>query len=473
MGIVLLVTLYVLRIAIRSRQLASMGQNLEKRIREASRVPGSEDIPTRVVASYLWKHLTRFSQTLLIAVPVLSLVLGLIIGLSSSPVFQGLGSAVTILGCIFAVLFVVIGRPVIALSTGMFSTWLLCILGITTGRRIPLDPGGATAACIAVTTVYILALACLPQSQVLHPWRKARHIISVLWILVVPLVYLVHFRQVKRHEAWVLPVAYPPFFILFALVPGQWHWLVQLLLDLIAMFCVTVVIPTGMIWLYWPLHGSATCLLWIQLLCSLGSGLVLSTVVWFYLRKFYQTRGIENVIRLLKTFMSLIIFVGVPGVMLWAGLPTFNKALSDHANYTINLAGGFLAIAFVFITDRELRNYPIYCCIYVESEDFSYEGFFVILGWYLFGFGLATFFAWVPCMVWLTDWSLFNGLRSKKIYKIHAIWVSGITWLLAWQILLFLWLMVSVWFMATIRKRKPSEREPSEENPRRNEESAD
>jgi hypothetical protein len=146
--------LYGIPAFIRSRRLYNIKQRLETKIREASKIPGTLEIPTRVIVSFGWQQRGPFSRALLIVVPLAIIVLVLIITLSQWIAFRIAGSLVTVLGTLTIISFLAIESYVPALQAIAVVAWLISMLGIGLGRIEPLNTAVMATLYTIVTNLF-------------------------------------------------------------------------------------------------------------------------------------------------------------------------------------------------------------------------------------------------------------------------------------------------------------------------------
>ena len=137
LAVPLMLFLYTLRGFIRSSLLKSIRHHLDSKIRETSKIPGTSEIPTRVIVSFGWRQLGSFSRALLIVVPLAMVLLSLIIRFGQWLPFRILGAVVTIIGTAIITLLLAIESYVPALQVGVIIGWVLSMLGIGFGQAPP------------------------------------------------------------------------------------------------------------------------------------------------------------------------------------------------------------------------------------------------------------------------------------------------------------------------------------------------
>src|ERR1700753_2541078 len=123
MGIILVVLLYGLRGFIRSQMLSNVTHAREKRIRKTSGVPGTEDIPARVIVSFVWQQLGPFSRTLLTVMPISILTLSLILGLGYHASFRAIGSILVIFSTFALLFYMTMGKYLVSLRLAIGLLW--------------------------------------------------------------------------------------------------------------------------------------------------------------------------------------------------------------------------------------------------------------------------------------------------------------------------------------------------------------
>lgn len=113
--------------------LAHFVRTMERKIRETSRVPGTEKIAARVVVYSAWQQLTVLTRTLLLAIPFSLVALALIIALGHHVAFRAVGSVLLILGTLVMLGFIFIGRCLSSLRTAIVLDWALSLRGAGLG----------------------------------------------------------------------------------------------------------------------------------------------------------------------------------------------------------------------------------------------------------------------------------------------------------------------------------------------------
>lgn len=475
MGSLLLVFLYLLRIAIRSKQLAHVIKNVEESIRETSKVPGTEEIPARVVVSYAWRLLTPLSQGLLFVVPTLIVLLSVINTLAAHTEFRASSSVLLVVGGLLVALFLGLERYGVATQVGTVSTWLVCILAITLGPKQSLNNAATCALAIFVSTVALAAFAFIPQPWISKPFKRVWQLVMPLWVLVIPVIALVHFDKVSDPpwRPWILPIVCQIFVVLVAIVPADYPREVRNVLKLLSIGAITLGIPLPIMWIYWPLNQGAMGppALWAQILttfaavilCLIGTlfvfendlsdgiiGILISfivvvaaplVVIWLpkhpighdiplyaqllatlgtvlaallILNVAFAFAGIWRSVLMLST--SHVLFVGIPGVIIWCYLPYAGRALSRHQSISISLGCSVFACAITLL-DPQVRE---------DLRRSIWDSPVLLLGFV----ALVTFsiMAWLPLVVWLSDWPVMDVIRNNKQAKIHVIWVSAVLW---------------------------------------------
>jgi hypothetical protein len=120
----------------------------------------------------------------------------------------------------------------------------------------------------------------------------------------------------------------------------------------------------------------------------------------------------EDLRRLLVVAASLIVCVGIPAVMTWTYVP---GQVPSQERYSIAFSGSL----FVCII---LQLVPWFRRDWIWSN-------------ILMGLAMLTLAAWLPCLIWLTDYEPLAPLRKNKSAMIHVTWVSGVFWLAVWLVL--------------------------------------
>ncbi|ORY12844.1 hypothetical protein BCR34DRAFT_285402 [Clohesyomyces aquaticus] len=330
MGIALIFSLYCLRAFIRSTMLAKFVRKYERKIRESSRVPGTEEIPARVVVSFAWQQLGVLARTLLLVVPFFIVALVLIATLSYHKVFKALGSVLLVLGTCTMVTYIFRGRYLASFRTSIILVWILSLLGAALGGKTTPNPAVLGTICTVVTTVCAIALAIIPQNRINDPDLLAVQILVPLWTVELPIAILCHYYQERKWEPWQLSLGIMPFLVLIGIVSSwiygkRFRWLPQT----VGVGAVALGIPLSLVWSYWPLrHPGAP--LYGQLLVTCFS---LAAFVWT-LWLIYE--------RVMEEFGPLAIYlatlVGLPLIMAWSYQSSSGARLPLYGQILVTLA---------------------------------------------------------------------------------------------------------------------------------------
>ncbi|KAF2471800.1 uncharacterized protein BDR25DRAFT_303198 [Lindgomyces ingoldianus] len=330
LGIALIFSLYCLRAFIRSTMLATFVRNMERKIRETSRVPGTEDIPARVVVSFAWQQLGVLSRTLLLVVPFFIIALVLIATLSHHKVFKALGSVLLVIGTITMIAYIFGGRYLASFRTSIILVWILSLLGAGLGGETSPNPAVMGTICTIVTTVCVIALAVIPQDFTYDPDLLAMRILAPLWVLELPIAILCHYYQSSKWAPYQLSLGIMPFVLLFGILSSwlynrSFRWIPQTL----GVGAVTLGIPLSLVWSYWPLRNPGAPL-YGQLLVTCFS---VAVFIWILALCFED--DVDD-----TTFLAayLAVLVGLPLIMAWSYKSSHGTQLPLYGQLLVTLA---------------------------------------------------------------------------------------------------------------------------------------
>lgn len=519
MGIALLVILYAIRAVIRSTQLKDITLRVEKRIRETSRVPETDEIPSRVIISYVWQSLGPVSRAFTCVLPACILTLTLIDTLSDSVAFKVLSNIEVVLVSIITMLLISLERGLLAVQVTNVSIWLLCLLSTTAGRPKPVNTAVMAVVMCFITTICLLLFAILPQRLTRHPFKRVWQIVLPLWTLFLPFMGFLqgYLHSDPKWGDWRLPVSTCPFVVLLAIIPAGYPEPLLVLIRTAAIGAVCLGVPLPFIWYWWPHHwrdqperiftytyAYFPPQLWLQVLFTLAAMvlclLVLISVfagtpltsktpiervlavcgfacvllatpiitVWVpgntsipagtvpLFAKLLVTLGAalffclaclllnmpEDLRRLLVVAVSLIVCVGIPAVMTWTYVP---GQVPSQERYSIAFSGA------------------LFVCIILQLAPWFRRDW--IWSNILLGIAMLTLAAWLPCLIWLTDYEALAPLRKNKSAMIHVTWVSGVFWLAVWWVLYVVRKRLELkWLAREEERRRENERQTLRSN---------
>lgn len=414
--------LYSIRAFIRSSLLSKIKHSLDTNIRETSKIPGTSEIPTRVIISFGWQQLGPFSRALLIVVPLAVVVLVLIIKLGQWFPFRIAGSVVTILGTLTIIAFLAIESYVPALQVGAILCWIISMLAIGLGRIPPLNSAIMGTLCTVVTTVFFTALAFIPQKITDNPRQRATEILLPLWLVELPIAIICYYYNIyhPRWELWVFLLAIFTVFIVFGIVVAIAEIEVYLALPQIAAIAaLSIGFPMAMVWSYAPQHGDHLPLY--------GAIIVTfaSVSLFFYLLCIWDVDEFgKSTPAHVAFFMILCGLVAIPITLVWDTLPAHNIQLPSWAQISVTCGSIVVFATFiVFITpfSRHLKWLAV---------------------WLLWGSTTA----WLPALLWAGNIDAFKGLTHNRTNTIHVTWASVLFWTITWIVVTRVWAPLSAMF---------------------------
>jgi hypothetical protein len=415
LAIPLMLMLYGIRAFIRSQLLYDIKQKLETKIRDTSKIPGTSEIPTRVIVSFGWQQLGPFSRALLIVVPLAIIVLVLIITLSQWIAYRVTGSLVTVLGTLVIISFLAIESYVPALQATAITTWLISILGICLGRIEPLNTAVMATLCTIVTTVFVMTLAFIPQTITEKPKQRAIEILLPLWLVELPIAIIVHYYKISspQWKLWILLIGIFSVFIVFGFVVAFSELEVYSgLPQIAALAAFTIGFPIVLVWLYAPFHGNHLPLYGAIIITFA------SVVLFFFLLKYWENTFDNPDISYAYAIFFLVLgcVVAVPITLVWDTLPSHGIDVPRWAQISISCGSSVLFAAFIAFIRPFSRH----------------------LKWLAWCIGLGATAAWLPTMLWAGDIKAFKGLTDNRTNTIHVTWTSVLFWIIAWGLLAFL-----------------------------------
>jgi hypothetical protein len=407
--------LYGIRAFIRSSLLNKIKHNLDTKIRETSKIPGTSEIPTRVIVSFGWRQLGPFSRALLIVVPLGIVILVLIIKLGQWLPFRIAGSLVTILGTLTIVFFLAIESYVPALQVGAILGWIISMLSIGLGRIHPLNSAVMGTLCTVVTTVFLTALAFIPQKIMDSPKDRAAKILLPLWLVELPIAIICYYYNIHdpRWELWVFLLAIFSVFIVFGIVVATAEYEEYLALpQLAAIAAFSVGFPMAMVWSYAPQHGNHLPLYGAIIVTFASVALFFYLLYVFDVDNFGESTPAHSIF-----FVVLCSLVAMPITLVWDTLPAHNILLQRWAQ--ISITCGSIVIFATFIA-------------FVRPFSRSLWGLAAWLLW-------SSTAAWLPALLWAGHINAFKGLTHSRTNTIHVTWASILFWTVTWTIVSILW----------------------------------
>jgi glycopeptide antibiotics resistance protein len=477
MGISLLVFLYTMRAAIRSTILTKYKSKLKTEIRQTSRVPGTEDIPTRIIASYVWQRLGSLTQTIIIVLPFMVFTLVLVASQGHGLVFRTIALIIVVLGAATVAIFLIAKRFLAAIRTSIITVWLLSIVGACIGGKTRPNPGVLGTICVVVTTVCGIILALVPQNLIQRVWKRTTQVLLPLWLVLLPFTIMLNYYFRDHWRPYQLILGSLTVIIVFGLISGFLYGKAIRWLPQICGLCALVLgIPLTLAWTVWPMAEDANeQTRWVHLprevsiAMSAFAGalfLVLApaltsrryrwsdvwwhascfivlfalpiTLVWYLLpyngrqlplfAKIAVTAGAAVVCPIAAVsgwlssppprirFLSIAsIVVALPVTFVWAVTPLPNiPDISLQAKISVTLGS-------VMVLSLLLRMLFI----------FSSEGW-RLLAWTMSG---AAMMSWIPLLVWVTDWKVFEHVRKRRTIAIHVSWATSVAILVVWMVL--------------------------------------
>jgi hypothetical protein len=405
--------LYGIRAFIRSQLLYNITHKLENKIRETSKIPGTSEIPTRVIVSFGWQQLGLFFRALLFVIPIAIIVLVLINTLGQWNAFRISGSVVTVLGTLTIISFLAIESYVPALQATAVVAWLISILGIGLGRSEPLNSAVMATACTILTSFFIIALAFIPQTISKKPKRRAAEILLPLWLIELPIAILCHYYNISspHFELWVLLIGIFSIFILFGGVVASLEFNVYLSLSrIIALASLSIGIPMAMVWSYAPLHGNHLPLY--------GAIIVTfaSVALFCYLEPLFDKKT-ETSSSTAVFFIALGCLVAIPITLVWDTLPSNNIFVPRYVQISVTCGSNVVFATFLLLVHPYLK----------------------LIKWLAFGLYLSGTAACLPALLWAGEIDALKGLTDNHMNTIHVTWTSILFWIITWWILSMLY----------------------------------
>ena len=411
-----MIFLYSLRAFIRSRLLYNLTHRLETKIRETSKIPGTSEIPTRVIVSFGWQQLGPFSRALLIVVPVAVTVLVLIVTLSEWRAFRIAGSVITVFGTLTIIIFLAIESYVPALQAFAVVAWLISMLGIGLGRIEPLNSAVMATLCTIVTTVFFVAMAFIPQKITDDPLQRAVEILLPLWLIELPIAIICHFYKIStpQWEVWILLIALFSVFIVFGIIVSAVGLeIYKSVAQGIALAAFTIGFPMAMVWSYAPEHGSHLPL-YGAIIISFAS-----VALFFFTLKHFHYSLDSHLVEFMDVsyahavfFVVLCCIVAVPITLVWDTLPSNNILVPRWVQISVTCGSTVLFATFITFVPPFSANFS-----------------FLALSLYW-----AATAAWLPALLWAGNIDSFKGLTNNHKSTIHVTWTSVLFWTIFWVI---------------------------------------
>lgn len=476
MGISLLLFLYTTRAIIRSTFIKKTTSQLTAEIRRTSRVPGTEEIPTRIVASYLWGILSPATQSAIIVFPVPFMTVQVIAILSPNVPFKLFAILHVGMGSVLVFRYLNSGRRRTALGTAITVSWILSVVAACTGGKKRPNPAILGLICVVVTTVCGIALAQVAQHRVRYVWKGLFELLLPLWMILLPFSILLHYYNRSHWRLWQLILGVLISITIFGSISGlvysKKRWMPQLLgigafvcgipiLYALAVCPVTrqerqnhflrdakiltyvfsgtlfaILAPITPQWRYqWRYRHSPA---WWYLMCFVALLALPLTLTWYLLPAGGHLSSLVS--RIVITVNAAVVFtlaaasarfsslaqrinllvvativVALPAILVLTPIPN-TPDRSAQAKISVVL-GSF------FLLGLSIRVQEIY-----RSDGWR------VISWAM---TLGAAASWVPLCIWETDWKAFDRVRGKQGMAITlTILVPSLLvglWLVLWK----------------------------------------
>jgi hypothetical protein len=370
-------------------------------------MPGTSEIPTRVIISFGWRQLGPFSRALLIVVPLAIVILVLILKLGQWLPFRVVGSVVTVIGTLVIIFFLAIESYVPALQAGAIVGWIISMLGIGLGRVPPLNSAVMGLLCNAVTIVFLTALAFIPHQKFTNPREKAALLLFPLWLVELPIAIICHYYNIARPrwELWILLLAIFSVFIVFGIIVGCvpfFHSAYLHIPEYAATAAFSIGLPMTMVWSYSPNHGNHLPLYGSIILTFA------SVAAFLYLIDVFSDNSTYDEAILL---IAMCVFVAVPIALVWDTLPGHHIEVQRWVQISVTCGSNVLFAMFI---EFGPLHFSLDSCKLAT-----------LLSW-------ASTAAWLPALLWAGRINAFKGLTQNHTATVMITWTSILFWTVIW-----------------------------------------
>lgn len=439
LGFGLVLFLYGLRGAIRSRLLSKFREKLEKQIRETSGLPSNSNIPTQVVLNYGWQEINPYIRVFLVTLPAFALILALTISLSHHKAFKISVAVVLGVGAFPIIGNFLAGNVKRSLRYTIGVAWLIAIFSVTLERTEHLEVIVTTAQCVSLATVFVAFLTLVPGTF-RKPWESATQIILPLWMAVLPIGGILHsyLVNVPHWEPWVLTIGLQAIVIFFGSFVGALRLdFYRGIPEIAALIGVIVGIPTSIIWQYLPSHGNPVPQ-YAVIILTFSCSIICCIFLWC-IPRLRRLRFVSRISASAQTFCVLCITAGMPIALAWAYYPTYGRVYTNVIDYNTTVFAQPLSsfygtpIHLWIQVSINLGALVLLAIAFTIHALFTQNTVLLFFAWLISGIAVIP---WLPILLYIDDIEAFEVLTRNHWKRKLLAGMSVVFWVTIWA---FLW----------------------------------